>query len=207
MALLRTLPLERPKILDFGCGYGWFTGVLAKFGETTGIDLSDEAIAAARAQFPDVRFIAGNLYDVALPADSFDLVVSQEVLSHVHDQVGYIEKAAYVLKPGGCLIVTTDNRFVMERLGDVVWEPQPPEHIEHYLTMGELKRLLRPRFEIVRETTIIPLGQRGILRFANSPKLTGILAFLVGRARVEGLKEWAGFGYKLVVLARKRLRG
>src|SRR2546429_3817868 len=83
MAYLRSLRLERPKILDMGCGMGWFAAELASFGPTTGIDLSDEAIALAKSKLPHVTFLAGNVFETALPEEHFDLVVSQEVIAHV----------------------------------------------------------------------------------------------------------------------------
>ena len=107
LAYLRSLRLERPTILDLGCGTGWFANMLAELGPTTGIDLSREAIDQAVAQFPSVTFKAGNLFEMALPERHFDVVVSQEVIAHVADQSGYLERAARALKPGGYLIVTT----------------------------------------------------------------------------------------------------
>jgi 2-polyprenyl-3-methyl-5-hydroxy-6-metoxy-1,4-benzoquinol methylase len=44
LSVLRSLPLSRPRILDLGCGHGWFTAKLASFGETTGIDLSEQGM-------------------------------------------------------------------------------------------------------------------------------------------------------------------
>src|SRR3989441_2447937 len=62
LAMLDSLRLRDPEILDFGCGTGWFTADLARRGRATGIDLSEVAIAQARTAYPQVRFIAGNLY-------------------------------------------------------------------------------------------------------------------------------------------------
>lgn len=123
LAYLRSLGLQRPIILDMGCGMGWFANKLAQFGPTTGIDLCDEAIEHAKSKFPEVTFKAGNVFEMDLPKQHFDVVVSQEVIAHVPDQVGYLERAAQVLKPGGYLIVTTPNRFVHNRSD---WGPHPP---------------------------------------------------------------------------------
>ena len=92
LAYLRSLGHERPMILDLGCGTGWFTNQLAELGPSTGIDLSVEAIAQAKSQFPQVTFQAGNLFEMALPERQFDVIVSQEVLAHVADQPGYLEQ-------------------------------------------------------------------------------------------------------------------
>jgi 2-polyprenyl-3-methyl-5-hydroxy-6-metoxy-1,4-benzoquinol methylase len=201
LAYLLSLRLERPAILDKGCGMGWFANQLAQFGPTTGIDLSDDAIAQAKSKFPNVTFHAGNVLAMELPERRFDVVVSQEVIAHVPDQPGYVERAASVLKPGGHLILTTPNRFVHERAG---WPDQPPGHIERWLYRSALRRLLRPQFRVLRSTTAVPLGNRGVLRVINSGKLTRLGGLLLGAERVEAFKEWAGFGWTQIVLAQKR---
>lgn len=203
LAWLRSLPLDRPKILDLGCGTGWFTAQLAQYGEATGVDLSEAAIAAARERYPQVGFLAGDLFQLSLPPASFEVVVSQEVIAHVADQPGYIEGAARLLKPGGYLLVTTANRFIMER---VDWPPQPLGHIEQWLSMKELQRLLRPRFRILRATSILPMGHRGLLRVLNSHKLNAVFSRLISPAHLDALKGWAGLGYTLIVLAQKSQR-
>jgi 2-polyprenyl-3-methyl-5-hydroxy-6-metoxy-1,4-benzoquinol methylase len=136
-----------------------------------------------------------------LPEGQFDVVVSQEVIAHVPDQTGYLERAARVLKPGGYLIVTTPNRFVHFRNH---WAPIPPGHIEQWLSRGALKRLLRPYFQVLRSTTVVPIGHGGILRLVNSPKLNWALGLLFPPERIEAFKERAGFGWTQIVLAQKR---
>jgi 2-polyprenyl-3-methyl-5-hydroxy-6-metoxy-1,4-benzoquinol methylase len=202
LSLLRRLNLTRPTILDLGCGNGWFTERLAEFGTVTGVDLSRAAMEEARSRFPHATFIGGDLFEVDLPAAHFDLVVSQQVIAHVVDQPRYVDRAASLLKPRGHLILTTPNKFVMDRMGD--WDVSPPEHIERWLDRRTLLGLLRPRFEILRFTSIIPMGRLGILRVVNSDKLNRALGLLIPADRLRALKERAGFGYTLIVLARKR---
>ena len=156
--LIKEPHLNHPRILDLGCGHGWFTERLANFGDVHGIDLSQEAIAAAKARRPDITYLAGNIYEAPLPANHFDIVVSQEVIAHVEDQPKYLGRAADVLKSRGFLIVTTGNKYVIDRLGDVGWVKQPSEHIRHELGRKQLKDLLAPRFEILKVFTIIPHG-------------------------------------------------
>ncbi len=201
LAYLRSLGLEHPTILDLGCGTGWFASQLAKLGPTTGIDLSEEAIAQAKSQFPQVMFAAGNLFKMALPERHFDVVVSQEVIAHVGDQSGYLGRAARVLKPGGYLVMTTPNRFVHDR---IQWPVQPPGHIEQWLSRKALRRLLRPHFRVLRTTTAVPMGHRGILRLVNSARLNGVLGFLFTPELIETFKEWAGFGWTQIILAQRK---
>ena len=200
LAYLRSLHLERPSILDMGCGMGWFADKLSQFGPTTGIDLCEEAIALAKSKFPHVTFKAGNLFELALPERRFDVVVSQEVIAHVPNQNGYVERAARVLKPGGYLIMTTPNPFVHNRIH---WTPIPPGHIEQWLTRRGLRHLLRPHFKGLRATTAVPLGRGGILRIVNSTKVNRALERLFSHDRIDAIKEWAGFGWTQIVLAQK----
>lgn len=198
------LRIQRPKILDFGCGHGWFTERLATVGKAQGVDLSPEAIAMAQARRPDIKFTVGDVYQTEFPEQYFDVVVSQEVISHVENQPKYVERAAYVLKPKGYLILTTGNRFVMDRLGDVGWRAYPPEHIECELTRGELKRLLATQFRVLSLRTIIPHGKRGILRLVNSYKLNALLSRFVSAGTLDAMKEAAGFGWQTIALAQKK---
>lgn len=203
LELLRALRLPTPRILDLGCGTGWFTERLSSLGPATGIDLSEAAISQARSRYPRRQFLAGNLFEMSLPQAYFDVVVSQEVIAHVTDQTGYLQRVARTLKAGGYLVLTTANKFVMDRLGPNEFPPQGAAHVEQYLTMRQLERLISPRFRVLRKRVILPMGQRGILRVVNSYKLNRLLQLALSPASVAALKERAGVGYTLIVLGRK----
>jgi len=204
LSLIRSLPVDRPKILDLGCGHGWFTAKLAHLGEATGIDLSEEGIQMASSQHPNIRFIAGDLYNYPLPVDYFDVVVTQEVIDHVEDHVAFVDRAARVLKSQGYFIVSCANKFVVDRLGNEFPE-QPPAHIATYLGLADLKRLLSSRFKLIQARSILPVaGSRGILRLVNSHKVNTALGCVLPHRYLEAFKERAGFGYQLVALAQKR---
>src|SRR5690606_24245440 len=103
--------LQRPlDIIGVGCGSGWLCELLAGYGTVTGTDLADAAIARARERRGDIRYIAGDIMALDLPLQSFDLVVSLEVLSHVADQPAFVAKLASLLRPGGVLIIANQNR-------------------------------------------------------------------------------------------------
>jgi 2-polyprenyl-3-methyl-5-hydroxy-6-metoxy-1,4-benzoquinol methylase len=205
LALIRSLSLKHPRMLDFGCGRGWFTERLADLGEAHGIDLSPEGIATAQLRRPDIRYLAGSVYDAPLAVGYFDVVISQEVIAHVEDQPRYVERAAEILKPGGYFIVTTGNKYVIDRLGDVGWVKQPEHHIRRELYKEQLKKMLLPSFEIVKYFTIIPHGTLGILRVVNSFKLNQMASLIVPQAKLSRLKEKAGFGWQMIFLVKKRV--
>jgi len=203
LSFVKSVAVGRPLILDVGCGPGWYSDKLAAFGQVTGIDLSEEAISMARTRFPHVSFIAGNIYQHAFPAGHFDIVVSQEVIDHVEDSALFVDRIADVLRPGGYLIVSSTNKFVMDRLSERESPTQPGSHIGRYFDTKTIKLLLQRRFRLLKLETIVPMGHGGILRIINCQKLNSLLAAATSRDLLERLKERAGFGYQIIVLAQK----
>ncbi len=203
MSRVASVRLNQPKIIDLGCGPGYYTRALAAFGPTTGLDLSEQAIAKARSKYPEIEFIAANLLDHPLPRAHYDIVVSQEAFDHVEDQDRFVDTAYDILVPGGYLILSCTNRFVTDRLKEGQVEDLSTDHVKKFLTMGEFKRILGRRFEVQHATSIIMHGTRGILRLVNSYKLNQILALVCTRKGLEALKGRFGLGYQLIGVARK----
>ncbi len=97
-------------VLDFGCGYGLLSNLLAMSSperEVIGVDSStyriEKADSSKRGQ--RVRFIAGDIFEVELPP--CDAVVMVDFVHHlpVELQPRVIERAASLLKPGGVLMI------------------------------------------------------------------------------------------------------
>ena len=173
LGLSSPLNLERPRILEIGCGNGWLAERLVSFGPVTGVDIADQAIQQARLRVPCAEFHSGDILEMSLPHDSFDLVVTLETLSHVGKQPQFIEVIANVLRDRGYLILTTQNRRIYIRNR---WVAPPAEgQLRRWVTMQELRWLLSARFECLRCCTVEPGGNRGLLRVANSAKLTSLL--------------------------------
>ena len=183
---LEALSLDRPEILDVGCGTGFYTRSLAEFGPTTGIDLSPESISRAAQQFPEVTFYAGNYYEFSLPDAHFDVVVAQEVIEHVEDQPAFVARTARLLKPHGHFLFSCTNKLVMGRLREGFFPEQPPQHIADHLDLRGIRRLLAPTFRVARWTSVISLGELGVLRWVNSTKLNALLAALISPAPPRG---------------------
>ncbi len=107
LALLAAKAGER--ILDVGCGTGQLTAEAARSGaELVGIDSSEEMIAGARRNFPELRFEVARAEALPYVAE-FDAVFSNAALHWVRDQRGALAAIARALKPGG--------RFVFEMGG------------------------------------------------------------------------------------------
>jgi ubiquinone/menaquinone biosynthesis C-methylase UbiE len=98
-------------LLDLGTGTGRMLELFAPDIERgLGLDLSLDMLALARARLDraglkhcSVRY--GDIYDLALPRDSFDVVIIHQVLHFLDDSARAIAEAARVLRPGGRLLV------------------------------------------------------------------------------------------------------
>jgi 2-polyprenyl-3-methyl-5-hydroxy-6-metoxy-1,4-benzoquinol methylase len=201
---LGTVGFRRPRILDLGCGTGWLTAILGRFGPTTGIDLSPVAIQAAQNRYPDVQFIATDLFNLQMENETFDIVVSQEVIEHVEDQAAYVNLAARLLKPAGCLLLTTPNAFNFSHWRQEALEDWGLQPIEHWLTTKQLRAVLEPQFRIKHLRTIIAgHGTEGVFSVINSPKLNLLLRSL-GLASLYGKAlERTGFGLHIFAIAER----
>lgn len=187
-------------ILEVGCGAGWFCPLLTRYGRVTGTDLSDDVLARARKRFPEVTFVAGDFMALDFGHGTHDVVVTLEVLSHVADQQAFVRKISSHLRPGGILMMATQNRFVLQRFNDV--PPPAPGQLRRWVDRQELRDLLQPHFEIEKVFSVTPKANRGVMRLINSRKLNQPIRAVVGD-RVERLKEAMGLGWTLMALARK----
>ncbi len=108
------------RVLDVGCGEGWFTAALARAGrEAVGIDVARGAAAPrartrGRAELDcasSPRRAPWPLQDV-----SFDAVWAGEVLEHVADTAGWLSEVRRVLRSGGALVLSTPAHGPLTRL-------------------------------------------------------------------------------------------
>jgi 2-polyprenyl-3-methyl-5-hydroxy-6-metoxy-1,4-benzoquinol methylase len=188
-------------ILDVGCGSGWMAKLLASFGNVTATDLCSDVLAVAQQKWPHIRFVAGDFMAMEFPDESRDIVVTLEVLSHVADQAAFIRRMARILRPGGQLMIATQNRFVFERWAEVA--PRSFGNIRHWVNPRELRNLLEADFVIEELCTVNPVGQGGILRVVNSVKLNRMASAIVSQATLDKWKENVGLGHTIMALARK----
>jgi SAM-dependent methyltransferase len=105
---------EGKRVLDCGCGTGYGTAELANGAiETTGLDLSSDAIEYARGHYArhNTKYIAASCLELPFPDRSFDLVVAFEVIEHLADFRRFLDESARVLAPSGVFIVSTPNKL------------------------------------------------------------------------------------------------
>jgi SAM-dependent methyltransferase len=106
----RGLP-DRARILDVGCGDGFHLRLLREYGkpgwQLEGVDPNPRAVRAAEASGLTVH--EGLLQHLHLPKATYHLILLIQTLEHLDDPVGVLREARSLLKPGGRLVIVTDN--------------------------------------------------------------------------------------------------
>ena len=108
--LSESLPSDKTKILDIGCGTGSLSLVLAEFGhEVTGIDLSPEMIALAESKAQAAsQPITFHVMDAAFPQlapQQFDAILCRHLLWTLPEIDQVLQRWIRLLKPGGRLVL------------------------------------------------------------------------------------------------------
>jgi 2-polyprenyl-3-methyl-5-hydroxy-6-metoxy-1,4-benzoquinol methylase len=133
-------------VLDAACGVGYGSTILAKAGarSVVGADISKEAVGYARRHFghPNVRFVHCDVENLALPAHSFDAVMSFETIEHLKQPRVFMEQVCSVLRPNGIFICSTPNRGFFDR-----GTTQNPHHLNE-MSFDQFSTVFSEHFDI-----------------------------------------------------------
>ena len=100
--LPRELGSLRGKVLDIGCGAGYYSGGILKKKfpklEVYGVDVSRNAIGTAKKDFPQVRFVVGDVYKLPFPDSYFDAITSNCTLEHLEKPKEALREIRRIMK-------------------------------------------------------------------------------------------------------------
>ena len=120
-------------VLEIGCGEGYGANFLA---ENTGafiqaIDINTNAITNAQKQYihKNVNFKTYDGKNIDYEDNSFDVIISFQVIEHIENTTEYLKNIKRLLKPNGIFLITTPSRTY--RLADNQ-KPWNPYHIREY---------------------------------------------------------------------------
>jgi len=137
-----------PRVVDLGCGYGWFCRWAASVGAASvlGIDLSERMLDRARSwngpgppPSPAIRYERQDLDHLVLPVERFDLAYSSLTLHYLLDLDRFLATVHDALVPGGRFVFSAEHplytapsapRFVEDADGREVWP------LDRYLDEG-----------------------------------------------------------------------
>lgn len=175
--------IKGKKVCDLGCGDGALTSLLVRRGAiVTGVDNEPKGIELAKATFEKEKlpctFVCGSVEKVPLPDQSFDAVISCDVIEHLDLRGEHVAEAARILKPGGIAVITTPYR---------ICETPAPFHT-HEFYPSELAGLAKPHF---REVAVQETHHMFWNAFFNyRPRM--LRGFHLGRVFINMMTLWFG---------------
>lgn len=117
-AIRALLPsLEGRRIVDLGCGFGWFARWAREQGaaHVIGFDLSENMIARAKADTgdPEIEYAITDLEYLKLPKASFDFAYSSLAFHYIVDFDRLVKAVHQALVPGSHFIFTIEHPIYM----------------------------------------------------------------------------------------------
>ncbi len=98
-------------VLELGSGIGNISRLLARDARTLmATDVEDEYLDALRQEFSEVDHVSVARFDLESPPPAavaerqYDVVISMNVIEHVHDDLGAVRALAKLLRPGGWML-------------------------------------------------------------------------------------------------------
>lgn len=127
--LLPKKDIKGKKFLEVGCGLGYFSNKASRLGaKVSGIDIGPKLVAINKKLTPNGKFIVSSASKLSFKDESFDVVLSTEVIEHVENQKAALKEMSRVLKKNGILVITTPNRIFKPLFDFLSWIRIRPYH-------------------------------------------------------------------------------
>ena len=136
---------ENSFVLEVGCGEGYGTNLLSQHvKKIIGLDIDKKTITHASKKYHSENCVF-KVYDgVRIPYNdnTFDAVISFQVIEHLQDDMHYVSEIYRVLRERGSFILTTPNRTFRLKPGQKPWNRF---HVREYYP-HELENTLKSKF-------------------------------------------------------------
>jgi 2-polyprenyl-3-methyl-5-hydroxy-6-metoxy-1,4-benzoquinol methylase len=117
------------RVLDYGCGSGYGSLMLSDTAEyVTAADISEEAVNFAKNIYKANNLAFKTVSE--LSDERYDVITSFQVIEHVHNDIEYILKLKRLLKPDGCVLISTPDKS--KRLFNYIQKPWNIYHLREY---------------------------------------------------------------------------
>lgn len=183
-----------------GCGLGAYLEKLAvSANPAIGLDIEHERTVQARQKTPRVVCGAGEY--LPFPADSFDLILSHEVLEHVQDDQAAIREMVRTLRPGGRLVLFCPNRGYPFETHGMYWRGKYQFGnipLINYLPR-KLRNRLAPHVEVYSRRDLGRLFSGLPVRLVSRRIIFGAYDNIIARAPLPGMTYPSLF---LIILVR-----
>ena len=193
--MLRLLPPRSRRVLDLGCGTGFFLAELAALRPgAVGLDISHAMLRVSEQYVPGARLVTADAERLPFAERSFDAIFCKGSLHHTRDHVRFLSNCARVLEPDGVLIMSEpcNDNFLIRWARAVMYKVSPHFHPDDKGFMkDEIVELMeRAGFELTYA------GRYGVLAYllAGFPDHLGVLKWVPGNAalvrRMIALDRW-----------------
>lgn len=207
----RIIETRPARLLEIGCGTGTLSRLLNS-SSYHGLDLSPAAIDIARQKNHSMaptsgagsrRYEVADFHEWPTPPENFEIVVCVDAVAYFYDQQFVLKKMAQSLARFGRLVLTTINPFVYHRIRRTPRSPLKEGSVSRWLSRRELHKLITAAgFKVEQSCTIMPRGNRGLLRVLNARRVNQALGPR-GEAAMKAWKEKVGLGQYRLVIAKK----
>ncbi len=174
-------------VLVSGCGVGMYLGhLIPNANRVFGFDIEFPRVQVA-SQYSDLLLSAAG-ENTPFPADSFDLILSHEVLEHVQDDRAAIAEMVRTLRPGGRLALFCPNRGYPVETHGIYWRGN--YRFGNIPLVNYLPRTLRdrlaPHVEVYTRRDLTRLFKGLPVRFVTQTILFGGYDNIIARAPTVG---------------------
>lgn len=141
---IRQCGLEGGRILDVGCGAGFFLRALGeKSWSRYGVEIGDEAAGAAATVLGSQQIFTGTLLEAKFDTAAFDVVTFWSALEHTNEPRKNLLEARRILRSGGTVVIQVPNAASYQaRMFKGDWfSLDAPRHRFHF-NLQNLKQLL-----------------------------------------------------------------
>ena len=173
--------IKKPNMADLGCGDGrlllalYKKGLLNRFREIIGIDISQQRLDRLIKEMPFVKGIVSEASNVkSFSSSFFDYVICSQLIEHVQNDFGLITEIKRLLKSGGVAFISS---VIKHRYGFYLYFVNgkfklDPTHIKEYSSVDEFLSLIQKTdFEVIDVKTrgivfpILDLLLRSLIKF------------------------------------------
>ena len=123
---------DTPNVLEIGCGVGYWTEYLKSLGvkKYTGNDIAEISVTKLKEIYPEYNFIQGDISELPLPAENYDIVLMIDVTQHITDDSKFDHAMRNIwgsLRHNSYFIVT-------------IWDPSKKVYLANKLRINRIEK-------------------------------------------------------------------